>query len=134
MSGLEKAVDRDYVTFVNAKGGTKVTVNRVTWIGSDEPDVIKKGQPFAAYGTNLMFSAALGDTVAVSWKDAGGTEQSASITPSESDYDHMKFAWPSELDEVAADTELVFSFRTRGGIEDGDEQLNKKTVTVLADS
>lgn len=132
LSGLEKAIDRDYVTFVNAKAGVKVAVNRVSWIGSDEPNVIKKGQPFAAYGTNLMFSAALGDTVTVAWKDADGTEHSESLTPTESDYDHMKFAWPEALADVAADTELEFSFRTRGGIEDGDEQLNKKTVVVIA--
>lgn len=134
MSGLEKAVDRDYVTFLNAKAGVKVTINRVSWIGSDEPNVIKKGQPFAAYGTNLMFNAALGDTVAAVWKDAGGEDHTLALTPSESDYDHMKFAWPEGLNDVPVDAEVVLSFRTRGGIEDGDEQLNNKTVTVIAAS
>lgn len=132
MSGLEKAIDGNYVTFVNAKAGTKVTITRISWIGSDEPNVIKKGEPFAVYGTNLMFNAAYGDTVTVSWTDAEGVRQDVALTPIESDYAHMKFEWTSELADVAADTILEFSFRTRGGIEDGDEQLNKKSVTVIA--
>ena len=132
LSGLEKAVDRNYVAFINTRAGVKVIVNRVSWIGSDEPNVVKKGEAFGAYGTNLMFDASLGDTVSVAWKDAGGTDHSATLTPSESDYDHMKFSWPGALDEVAEGTELEFTFRTRGGVEEADEQVNTKKVVVTA--
>ena len=132
LSGLEKEVDRNYVTFVNANAGVRVTVNRVSWIGSDEPNVVKKGEAFGAYGTFLMFDSSLGDTVTVAWKDAGETGHTATLTPSESDYDHMKFSWPGALDEVAEGTELTFTFRTRGGIEDADEQVNVKKVLVAA--
>ena len=31
LAGLEKAVDRDYVTFTNAKAGVKVTINASSW-------------------------------------------------------------------------------------------------------
>ena len=132
LSGLEKEVDRNYVTFVNANAGVRVIVNRVSWIGSDEPNVVKKGEAFGAYGTNLMFDSSLGDTVTVTWKDASDTEHTATLTPSESDYDHMKFSWPGALDEIAEGTELTFTFRTRGGIEDADEQVNVKKVVVTA--
>ena len=131
LSGLERSVDRDYVTFVNENAGVKVTVNRVSWIGSEEPNVVKKGEAFGAYGTNLMFDSSLGDTVTLTWKDAGDTEHTATLTPSESDYDHMKFSWPGALDDVAEGTELTFTFRTRGGIEDADEQVNVKKVLVI---
>lgn len=134
LAGLEKAVDRDYVTFTNAKAGVKVTINRVSWVGSDEPNVIKKGEAFAAYGTNLMFNAAFGDTVTATWTDADGAEKTLALTPGESDYEHMKFTWPEELNDVPVDAKIVLAFRTRGGIEDGDEQLNSKTVTVIAAS
>ena len=132
LSGLEKEVDRNYVTFVNANAGVRVIVNRVSWIGSDEPNVVKKGEAFGAYGTNLMSDSSLGDTVTVAWKDASENEHTATLTPSESDYDHMKFSWPGALDDVAEGTELTFTFRTRGGIEDADEQVNTKKVVVTA--
>lgn len=133
LSGLEREVDSGNVAFVNVKVGTKVAIDRISWIGSDEPGVVKKNVSFAAYGTNLQYSSAFGDSVSVSWKDAEGTEHSAALAPTESDYSHMKFAWPGELDGVAADTELAFVFRTHGGLEDGDLQTNTKKAVVIAD-
>ena len=132
LSGLEKAIDSDYVTFVNTRVGARVIVSRVSWIGSNEPDVIKKGEAFSAYGTNLMFDSSLGDTVTAAWKDARGTDHTAELTPGESDYEHMKFSWPAALDAIAAGTELELTFRTRGGVEKANEQVNTKKVVVVA--
>ena len=132
LSGLENEIDRNYVTFVNAKGGTKVSIARISWIGSDEPNIIKKGEPFAVYGTNLMFNNEYGDTITVSWTDSSNVVHNESLMPIESDYSHMRFEWTESLASIDANTILEFSFRTRGGIEDNDEQLNKKSVTVIA--
>jgi len=132
LSGLEKAVDMTRVSFVNSRDpGNKVTVERVNYVGSQVSGVIKKNKQILAVGVNMQYLT--GDTVAVTYTNAAGTPVTVTIVPVESDISHMLFNWPSELSAVAAGSEVVISFLTRGGIEESEPQPNSKTVLVIDD-
>jgi len=131
LSGLEKAVDTDKVSFVNTRDpGNKVTINRIAYVGAQEDGIIMKGKQIMAVGYNMQFLT--GDTVTVSYVNAEGTVTSFQVTPTESDVNHMLFAWPTQLDAVEPGTEITFSFRTRGGVEESEPQDNNKVVTLIA--
>ena len=90
-----------------------------------------KTKGILATGRNLFFNAAKGDTATITWGE-GEAATTINVTPTESDYSHMLFAWPTELAEVAAGTKLTFSFRTCAGIEDGAVYQVTKVATLVA--
>ena len=110
-----------------------VKVDTLMYNGSPSDGRIMKTKSIIVTGKNLAFDAASGDRVTLTWTE-GEETKTVTIEPTESDYSHMEFAWPAELDSVADGTEITFSFRTHGGVEDGEVQLNSKTATVVAAS
>lgn len=135
LKGVAKKVDLSKVQFVNSRTGLKVVIDRITYEGStSEVGVIMKTKAIVVTGLNLQFISTGDnpDSITLSWKDAGGTEHTASVTPSSSTVTEMKIPFPDALADVAEGTEITFRFLTRGGIEDADPQPNNKTVTLLA--
>ena len=134
-----------YHVTITASKDLKVGFNQFSWTNVDDvgesvkvstlmsvggkPGFIQKTKAIIVTGKNLSFDASLGDTVTVTWKE-GDEEKSAALTPTESDYSHMKFDWPTALADVPVNTELTFSFRTRGGTEGAGEQLNTKSAKL----
>ena len=132
LSGLDKAVDSDYVSFVNSREGIAVTVLKICTLGEQDSEgvsTITKGKPVICVGTNLQYLP--GDKVEIHWTNAEGADASVEVVPTESDIAHMTFDWPEALDELADETELLWKFSTRGGLADGDPQANEKTVSLV---
>lgn len=133
LSGLEKSVNTEkYIQFVNTKTGTRVVIDRIVYEGcvkSEEIATIMRGKGIAVTGLNLQWLE--GDSCTVAWKDAEGTEHSASIEPISSTVTEMHFAWPEALADVPAGSEIEMHFLTRGGIADAEPQPNDKTVTLI---
>ena len=127
----------------------KANVSDFSWQNVEDSGVIPKvemilspgGKPWEAVktrgilvtGRNLYFDAAKGDTATISWGE-GTSAQSITVTPTESDYSHMLFAWPTALADVEAGTKLTFSFRTCAGVEGGSVYQITKIVTLVAAS
>lgn len=125
----------------------KANIASFSWTNIDDTGIIPKidtilspgGKPWEVVktkgilvtGRNLFFDAAKGDTATISWGE-GASAQSITVTPTESDYSHMLFAWPTALAEVEAGTKLTFSFRTCAGVEDGSVYQMTKVVTLVA--
>ena len=95
------------------------------------PWEIVKTKGILVTGRNLYFDPEKGDTATVLYGEGEG-ETSLDITPTESDYSHMLFAWPAELAEVAAGTKLTFTFRTCAGVEGGAVYSMSKQTTLVA--
>ena len=132
LSGLDKAVDTDYVSFINSREGIAVTILKICTLGEQDSEgvsTITKGKPVICVGTNLQYLP--GDKVEIHWTNAEGADASAEVVPTESDIAHMTFDWPEALDELADGTELRWKFSTRGGLADGDPQENEKTVSLI---
>lgn len=130
LSGIPSTIDMDKVTFVNEHTGTRVRLDRISWIGADDGNVLKVGEPFAAYGTNMQYVAALGDSAVMEWEDGSGTMQSQALTCTESDYNHMRFAWPERAPEAGAEAKIVIT--SRAGIDGNYAQVNSKVVSIVA--
>lgn len=127
---LKREVDEFSWTSIDASG-IIVRIDTLMYNGSPADGRIMKTKSIIVTGKNLAFDAEAGDTVTLTWLD-GEETKTLSIVPTASDYSHMEFAWPTELDEVAEGTEITFSFRTRGGVEGGEVQLNTKAASVVA--
>lgn len=111
--------------------GVLPKIDSLMYVGASKSGEIKKGVSIIATGRNLAFNGTLGDSVVLTWKE-GDAEQSATITPAESDYSHMKFDWPTALADVPANTEITFTFTLHGGVEGGAAHTATKSVKLLA--
>ena len=132
LSGLDKAVDTNYVSFVNSREGVLVTILKICTLGEQDAEgisTITKGKPVICVGTNLQYLP--GDKVEIHWTNAEGADASVEVVPIESDIAHMTFAWPEALDELPDGTELRWKFSTRGGLADGNPQENEKFATLI---
>ena len=125
----------------------KANVSDFSWQNVEDSGVIPKvemilspgGKPWEAVktrgilvtGRNLFFDAAKGDTATISWGE-GASAQSITVTPTEADYSHMLFAWPTALADVEAGTKLTFSFRLCGGVEGGPIYPLTKNATLVS--
>ena len=98
--------------------GIIVRIDSLMYNGSPVDGRIMKTKSIIVTGKNLAFDAASGDRVTLTWTE-GEETKTVTIEPTESNYSHMEFAWPAELDSVADGTEITFSFRTCGGVEGG---------------
>lgn len=92
---------------------------------------IAKNKAIIATGKNLAYDSAVGDTVVLSWEE-GDETKTATLAPTESDYSHQKFDWPSALAEVPAGTEITFTFSLHGGVEGGAAHEATKSVILVA--
>lgn len=110
--------------------GVKAKVEHLAWVGSTKDLQIKKGEAIQATGKNLTWTE--GCTATVSYVLADASAHSFTMVPTESDFSHLKFAWPTDLDDVPAGTEISFSFRLRGGNPEGAIMPAGKTVTLVA--
>ncbi len=104
-------------------------IDTITYEGSSLNWVVKKSLGFTCTGRNLNFSSDMGDTVVATWVD-GEEAKSATLTPSESGYSYIKFAWPAALDDVPADTEVALNFTLHGGVEGGAAFGSTRSVKV----
>lgn len=132
LSGLDKAVDTNFVSFVNSREGVQVTILRICTLGEQDAEglsTITKGKPVICVGTNLQYLE--GDRVEIHWTSADGTDVSTEVIPTESDIAHMTFAWPETMDELPDGTPLTWMFWTRGGIADSEPQENTKDATLV---
>ena len=111
--------------------GVLPKIDSLMYVGAPQSGEIKKSLAIIATGRNLAFNASLGDSVIISWMDSDET-RSTTVTPTESDYSHMKFDWPSSLDDVPIGTELTFTFTLHGGVEGGAAHTATKSVKLLA--
>lgn len=132
---------------ITALQDLKSDLAKFSWTNVDDSGVIPKidtilspgGKPWEVVktkgilvtGRNLYFDAVLGDTATITYGE-GEAKTTFSIVPTESDYSHMLFGWPTELAEVDPGTKLTFSFRTHAGIEGGAVYPMTKTVTLVA--
>lgn len=129
LGNFKRNVDLSKIAFVNRRDvAIKVSIIRVATVGADVSGVITKGKPFMVIGTNLQYLP--GDSVTISYIEED-EELSLTITPKESDINHLSFDWPAGLSEVEAGTELKILFKTRGGVAESDVQTNEVTVKVV---
>ncbi len=137
--------DNKYHVTITATKDLKASIKNFNWQRVDEGVIIKvesitspggkkgeitKTKAIVVNGKNLAFDAAWGDNVTVAWLD-GETENTLDLTPSEQSETYLLFDWPTELADVAAGTELVFSFRLHGA-EGEAEQMGRLTATLVA--
>jgi len=121
-------IDKSEWTLVNTTAGAKLYIERIYSEGLQSSGVIGKNLPIAVGGTNLKFLE--GDSASIEWV-VDDEPVSISITPTSSDYGHMRFAWPEALNDVEAGTELTFRFKTRAGVPTGPQQEASRTVTLV---
>lgn len=123
---LSLTKENEYHLSVRVKKEMQVPLETFAWVREDDngnhPKVeritstqgvaigeIKKSVGIVVSGQNLVFSAANGDKVIITWTEDGET-QSATVTPKASSTLSMDFDWPAALSEVAAGTEVTFTF------------------------
>ena len=118
------------LSLTNVNSGISVRLNNVTYLGAQQvQNVIKAGEPFAAYGNHMEMIA--GDTAKLIYQQ-GAIKREVALDCSTSDVSKAEFAFPQELAGLEAGTQLVFEMRSRGGIEAGQAYVNRKQVTLLA--
>ena len=88
-------------------------------VGGKDNKVLIAGSSFTANGTNLAFHASLGDTAALVWKDSGDTEHNIELVPAESDYQHIKFNWTEDLDDIAVGSDVELRLTLSLGFDGG---------------
>lgn len=132
LPGVPRELDMDKLQLCNALTGFKVAVQRVSWIGADDGNTLIIGEPFAAYGRNMQFAAALGDEASLDWQDEFGVAHSLPLTCTESDYAHAVFAWPEEGIQPDPSYKVKFRLVSRAGIEDNVAQTTYYNVIVKA--
>lgn len=132
---------------ITALQDLKSDLTKFNWTNVDDSGVVPKidtilspgGKPWETVktkgilvtGRNLYFDAAMGDSVSISYGE-GESAVTINVTPTESDYSHMLFAWPIGLAEVEEGTKLTFTFRTCAGVEGGAVYSLKKQTTLVA--
>lgn len=130
MKGVAKKVNLNKVLFVNAKTGTKVIIDRISYEGSgDAPGLVKVGKAIILTGLNCQFLVGI-DTAEIRYTDAGGVKQSIPVTPSASSVTEMRFDWNDDW-PITAGQSIELYTSTRAGIEDGEAQPNTKSAEVL---
>ena len=118
------------LSLTNVNSGISVRLNNVTYLGAQQvQNVIKVGEPFAAYGNHMEMIT--GDTAKISYMD-GVIKREVTLTCTSSDVSKAEFTFPRELAGLEPGTLLTFEMRSRGGIEAGQVYTNRKTVTLLA--
>ena len=130
MKGVAKKVNLNKVLFVNAKTGTKVIVDRISYEGSgDAPGLVKVGKAIILTGLNCQFLVGI-DYAEIRYTDAEGAKQSFPVTPSASSVTEMRFDWNDDW-PITAGQSIELYTSTRAGIEDGEAQPNTKSAEVL---
>jgi len=111
-------------TFRNVNAGVGVTLDNVTYIGAQGiQNVIKPGVNFAAYGDHMEMLE--GDTASLIYG-----ETAIPLVKVSSDVSKAEFEFPMEAAAIPADANVVFELRSRGGVEDGQVYVNRKTVKL----
>lgn len=119
---------------ITALTDLKGDVGAFSWQNVDESAAksgeVKRSAPILVTGRNLAYSAAIGDSVTVGWTQ-DGEATSVTVMPTESDYAHMRLAWPAALDEVPAGTEVTLTLKLHGGVEGGAVMTAVKTAKLV---
>ena len=127
---LADAKKRLDANFVNVNGGIGVRLSNVTYLGATKvQNVIKVGEPFAAYGNHMEWIA--GDTATLSYQD-GALKRTVALTCTSSDVSQAEFTFPRKLAGLEPGTLLTFEMHSRGGVEAGQVYTSRKQVTLLA--
>ena len=111
-------------TFRNVNAGVGVNLDNVTYLGATGvQNVIKPGVNFAAYGDHMEMLE--GDTASLIYG-----ETVIPLVKLSSDVSKAEFEFPMEAAAIPADANIVFELRSRGGVEDGQVYVNRKTVKM----
>ncbi len=94
-------------------------------------DGVVKDKAIIINGKNLIYDAALGDSLEIAYT-VDGEAKTLSLSPSESSAYNLTFTFPTELASVEAGTELTFTLKSRNGVADAATQVVTKKVTLLA--
>ena len=119
-------LDNGNCSFTNEGSLAAVTISNVSWNGSTAAGEIKKDENILATGTNLMFSADIGDSITFEY---GGETTSCSVDGS--GYQMISIAWPAELSEAPVGTEVAFTFTLHGGDSAATPKTITKTVKIV---
>ena len=115
--------------------GENVRISGLSYVGAPQDKQLKKTVAIWVSGRNLAYVAEAGDKVTINWSEPGegGTpvEKTADIVPTESDFGHMKFDWPTALNDAPVGTEVAFSFRTHGGKSEGTLKPADRSAVVI---
>ena len=123
-------IDMSHFSMENVdESGSKPRIATILSPGGKPWEVIKT-KDILVTGMHLEFDASKGDTATVTYGE-GEEATTINITPTESDYAHMRFGWPAALADVAAGTKLTFAFRTCAGIEGGAVYSTSKEATLV---
>ena len=121
MTDATKTLD---ATFRNVNAGVGVSIDNVTYLGATGvQNVIKPGVNFAAYGDHMEMLE--GDLAALVYG-----ETVIPLVCVSSDVSRAEFEFPLEAAAIPADANIVFELRSRGGVEDGQVYVNRKTVKM----
>ena len=92
----------------NVDAASRVTISNIMTLGQQTKNTLITDQGFAIYGENLQMVT--GDTVVATWDAGGSTPATATLTPSEVDMSHIKFAsWPDAFEDIDEGTEITFT-------------------------
>ena len=131
----ELKADQDQFSWTNVTDTAAAPkVSTFMSVGGKTNKVIVAGAAFTANGTNLTFYPSLGDTAAMVWMDANGEEHSIELVPAESDYQHIKFNWTEDLDDIPMNSEVTLKLTLCGGVEGGAIHSVSPTAKLVAAS
>lgn len=108
--------------------GVMVRVENISSPNGKKGEAIKS-KVIVANGNNLVYNAAWGDKVVVSWME-GEEKKSLELVPSEQSAAYLRFDWPEGLNDLEPGTELTFSFSLHGAEGQG-EQSTQKTAKLV---
>ncbi len=114
------------LSFTNAKTSAKVSIANVGWNGSTVGGEIKKDENIIATGTNLMYNADIGDSITFEYNG-----ETVSCSVDGSGYQMISIAWPAEISDAPAGTEIPFKFTLHGGDSAATPKTITKTVKIV---
>lgn len=126
-------LDINAFTLVNREGtAAEPKLTAIYSQASMVADKVVRSKEFSILGRNLYYSAELQDTVTISYTE-DGEAKSLTVVPSDVTSGYMRFEFPEALTNVADNTELEFTLRTRFGVEEAAFSVaSRKAVLVSA--
>ena len=113
----------------NVDAASRVTISNIMTLGQQVANTLITDQGFAIYGNNLQMVT--GDTVVATWDAGGSTPATATLTPSEVDMSHIKFAtWPEAFADLDEGTEITFTLTNHPDGAEGAEVITKHKAVV----
>ena len=112
----------------NVDATSRVTIYNIQTVGGSVANTLLEGQSFQIIGSNLTMVA--GDTVVASWDAGGSTPATATLSASEADNAHIKFAWPTAFEDLDEGTEITFTVTNHPDGAEGGVAVTKHTAVI----